>query len=146
MRGRKLLAGFFAFFESILWLVAAAQVLQNLDSPFKIIAYAAGYAVGTAVGTYIEQWLAIGNTQLRIIAPTDSPSIADALRNQGYLATTINAEGRDGNVRVTFSVVPRRKLKKLLSLIASVNKNAFVTLDDTQLANIMALPASRVRK
>lgn len=147
VRGKRLVAACLAFVESMIWLVAAAQVLQSLDSPYKLVAYAAGYAVGTYIGTALESWIALGSSMLRIVSPITSPPVADALREKGYLATVVNAEGRDGGVRITFSVVPRRKLKKLYEVIAAINPDAFVTIDDTQQANITTtLSAARVRK
>lgn len=149
VRGKKLLAGCFAFIESILWLVAASQVLQNLDSPYKLVAYAAGYAVGTYIGTILEGLLALGSSMLRVVSPIENNAVADSLRQEGYQATVVNAEGRDGGVRITFSVVPRRQLKRIYKLIADINPNAFVTVDETQQTNLniyAAVPAARVRK
>jgi Uncharacterized protein conserved in bacteria len=59
VRGRSALAGIFSFAESLVWLVAAAQVLTSLDNPVKFVAYAGGYAAGTVLGVRIERWVAL---------------------------------------------------------------------------------------
>ncbi len=61
VRGHRGFAGLLGFFESLIWLLAAAQVLSDLDSPVKFLAYAGGYAAGTVLGTTIEKWIAIGS-------------------------------------------------------------------------------------
>ena len=42
VRGRRNLAAVLSFFESLIWLMAAAQVLGNLESPVQFVAYAGG--------------------------------------------------------------------------------------------------------
>lgn len=146
VRGRRTIAGVLAFFESIVWLIAAGQVLTNLDSPVQFIAYAAGYAAGTMSGSTVERWLALGNAMVRIIAPIDSPSVADALRERGYYVTVLNAAGRDGEVRISFSVIPRKRIPETLRLIHEINAQAFVTFEETTMSTMKAPPAVRVRK
>lgn len=146
VRGRPLVAGILSFIESLVWLAAAAQVLANLDSPVKFIAYAGGYATGTMLGVNIERWIAVGDVIMRIVAPVASPSTAPALRSAGYVVTEMNAEGRDGHVRVIFSVLPRRKLAAVLKLVESVNPQAFVSLEGTTPVRLATVPAVRARK
>lgn len=145
VRGKRTLAGLFGFFESLVWLVAAAQVLSNLDSPVKFIAYAAGYASGTMLGVSLERWLAIGDSLMRVVTPVGSAPIEDQLREAGYFVTEINARGRDGDVRVAFSVIPRRKIPAALKLVAEINPQAFVTFESTTPTRAAAPPV-RVRK
>ena len=38
VRGKRLLAGVLSFAESFVWLLAAAQVLSDLDDPVKMVA------------------------------------------------------------------------------------------------------------
>jgi uncharacterized protein YebE (UPF0316 family) len=145
VRGQRSLAGLFGFFESLVWLIAAAQVLSNLDSPVKFLAYAAGYATGTMLGVSIERWLAIGDSIMRVVTQVDSPPVEDELRMAGYFVTVLNARGRDGDVRVSFSVIPRRKMPAALKLVGRVNPTAFVTFENTTPART-GTPANRVRK
>ena len=146
VRGRRGLAGAFSFVESLIWLVAAAQVLSNLDSPAKFVAYAGGYAAGTMLGSTLERWLAVGDSLVRVVAPVHSPSLSDALRQEGFYATVVNGSGRDGDVRISFSVVPRRRVQEVLELIQRVNPQAYVTVEETTPMRVTALPAVGLRK
>lgn len=146
VRGRRRLAGGLGFCESFIWLVAAAQVLSNLDSIWKMIAYAGGYATGTMLGSTIERWIAMGSSLMRIVVSTDTPPMADALRSKGLYATVVNAEGRDGGVRIIFSVIPRRRVPEVSRLIREVNPSAFVTFEEVRTIDAGVMPAARVRK
>lgn len=146
VRGKRRLAGLFGFFESLIWLIAAAQVLSNLDSVWQFIAYAAGYATGTMMGVSIERWLAMGTTLMRVVSTIDSPDVVTALRGAGYYVTELNAKGRDGDVRVSFTVLPRRREQTVLRLINDINPAAFVTFESTTATNRSPQPAASVRK
>ena len=136
MRGRIILAAVMGFFESLFWVSAAAIVFANLDNPIRIVAFAAGFGAGTLLGGYIERWLAMGTAFIRVVTPIESNPVADALRQHGYPVTVLNAEGRDGEVRVNFLVLPRRKVKEALAIITEVNPAAFVTVVDIRIAEI----------
>ncbi|HET8985195.1 MAG TPA: DUF5698 domain-containing protein [Trueperaceae bacterium] len=146
VRGKRRLAGLFGFFESLIWLFAAAQVLSNLDSVWKFIAYAAGYAVGTMMGVSIERWLAMGTSLMRVVSTIDTPETSVALREAGYYVTELNAKGRDGDVRVSFTVLPRRREQAALKLITTINPTAFVTFEATTATRPHAVPAATVKK
>lgn len=136
MRGRIGLAAILGFFESLLWVSAAAIVFSNLDNPVRIVAFAAGFAAGTLLGGYIERWLAMGTAFIRIVAPIESNPVAPVLREKGYPVTVVNAEGRDGEVRVTFLVLPRRQAKEAMRIIHTANPAAFVTIEDIRIAEV----------
>ena len=146
VRGRRSLAGLLGFFESLTWVVAAALVLNNLDEWYQVVAYAGGFGLGTALGGYLDAWIASGQVFLRVMAPSDSPQVAPALRQEGYGATVLNAEGFDGDVRLTLIAIPRRRQQEVLAFIKSVNPNAFVTVDDISANTVNAMKASRIRK
>lgn len=127
--GRRLFAGLLGFFESILWLLAVAQVVNSIDSPLKVIAFAGGFAAGTMLGGTVERWIGLGKSLIRVVAPNESPVVASAIRELGYGATVVNGEGLDGGVRIVFSVVPRRKTRSVMHAIKEVNQEAFVTAE-----------------
>lgn len=147
MRGRIGLAALLGFFESLFWVSAAAIVFSNLDHPVRIITFAAGFATGTLIGGFVERWLAMGTALIRVIAPVDSPPVAEAMRGAGFQVTVLNAEGRDGEVRLNFSVMPRRRAKEALALVGAINPDAFVTVEDIRIAEIeRSKRASAMRK
>lgn len=146
VRGRRGLAGFLGFFESLTWVIAAALVLSNLDEWYKVVAYAGGFGLGTALGGYLDAWIASGQVFLRIMAPSDSPQAVETLRDEGYAATVVNAEGRDGDVRLTILAIPRRRQAEVMDLIKSSNPEAFVTVDDVSANSAQLMKSNRIRK
>lgn len=146
VRGRPGIAGGLSFVESLVWLMAAAQVLTNLDSPVKFVAYAAGYATGTMLGVQVERWVAVGDVLMRVVAPVAGPSAAEALREAGYVVTEVNASGRDGQVSVAFTVLPRRRVGDALALVQRASPDAFVAFEGTNPVRLSAFPAARPRK
>ncbi len=146
VRGKRRLAGVFGFFESLVWLIAAAQVLNNLDSPFKFLAYAGGYAAGTMLGVSIERWLAMGDTLMRTVTTVDSPILENALGAAGFYVTTVNAQGRDGDVRIAFTVLPRKHVNKAMKVVQDTNPNAFITFESTTPMRTRLRSPTRMRK
>ena len=130
-RGRRGPAALLGFVESLIWVLAVARVLDGLDDPLRLVAFAAGFAAGTYVGSLVEEWLALGQAMVRIIAPVESTPVADKLRADGLGATVINGDGRDGEVRVTFAVLPRKRVSDVLQIIHQTNADAYVTVDQT---------------
>ncbi|MEX2540259.1 MAG: DUF5698 domain-containing protein [Trueperaceae bacterium] len=145
VRGNRLMAGALAFVESLVWVYAAGQVITDLNNPYKILAFTSGFAIGTIFGSTLERWLALGKTLLRIVAPIGSPQVTDALRGRGYFATTINAEGRDGTVRIAFSVIPRKHMRDVERLVAEINPHAFVTFEEVRTLPIANDQLSKAR-
>ncbi len=144
MRGKIWLAAVLGFFESLFWVSAAAIVFTNLDHPIRIISFAAGFASGTLLGGFVERWLAMGTALLRVIAPVDSPMVAPALRDAGFQVTVLNAKGRDGDVRLNFMVLPRRRVKEALAIVAGINPEAFITVEDIRIAELERVKRSAV--
>ena len=145
VQGRRRLAGVVAFFESLVWTIAAVQVLGDLDEPLKIFGYAGGYAAGTMLGSFVEARLALGDRLIRVVAPLDTPPVGSALSEAGYPVTVVNGEGTFGEVRVSFSVVPRRRVVDVMELIRTCNPEAFVTVEESTRTNV-GLPAAAIRK
>ena len=146
VRGRKWIAGALGFFESLIWVLAAGLVLTNMDSSLRIVAFAAGFATGTVLGGAIEGWIAMGQKVLRVITPFDTPEVAPALRQAGFGVTVVNAEGTVGDVRLAFTVVPRRRGSEVLSIVRDVNPGAFVTLEDVSTPELALAGSPPIRR
>lgn len=144
VQGRRLAAGGLGFVESLMWVLAASQVIGNLDDPIRIVGYAGGFAAGTVLGSSIERWIGMGTTLVRVVADVDAPPVADRLRNLGFGCTVLNAEGIDGPVRLTFTVVPRRRVKEVLGQVRATNPDAFVTIESTTTPDFQGLRLQRV--
>ena len=128
-KNRPIYAALIGLIESAIWIVAISQVVKDIDDPVLITAYAAGFAAGTILGSYIERIVGVGNIVVRVFCPANSPSVAETLRENGHGVTVIDGEGKDGAVKIYLCVIPRRKLKSVLSTIEEINPNAYITTD-----------------
>ena len=126
---KPFLGAFIGLVESAIWIIVVSKVINDIDEPVLIFGYALGFAAGTVLGSYIERFIGIGSTVVRVFAPSNSPSVAKALREQNFMVTVINGEGRDGPVTICWCIVPRRKVNKVLTVIKTVNPDAYVTTD-----------------
>ncbi len=111
-----------------------------------MIAYAGGFGLGTALGGALDAWIASGQVFIRLMAPVDSPQVAPQLRAAGFGATVLNAEGREGEVRLTLSAIPRRRLSEALRIVAAANPEAYATVEDVAASPVTSMKAVRIRK
>jgi uncharacterized protein YebE (UPF0316 family) len=145
-RGKRAPAAALGFAESLIWVMAVSRVLDGLDDPLRMVAFAAGFAAGTYAGSMVEGWLAIGQSLVRIVAPVQSDQVSPLLREQGFGATVFNGDGLDGEIRLTMSVVPRRRVAEVAGLISRANPDAYVTVDQTASIDLVARHNRDVRK
>ena len=146
VRGQRLVAGLLGFFESLTWVAAAGIVLNNLDEWYKVAAYAGGYGLGTALGGSLDAWIASGQVFLRVLAPSDTPPVAEHLRDLGFGVTVLNGEGLQGDVRLTILAIQRRRQPEVLKVIQELNPNAFVTVDAVSASTAQTMKSTRLRK
>lgn len=131
-RGRRKLAPLLGFFEVLIWIVVVSQIMQNLHSPLSFIAYAAGFATGNYVGMWIEDKLAIGTLIVRIIVPQDASSLMTRLHDAGYGVTSIDARGTLGAVTLVYTVVKRKDLYEVMTIIQETHPKAFTSVEEVR--------------
>jgi uncharacterized protein YebE (UPF0316 family) len=130
VRGRKVLAASLGFVEILIWIVVVGTVVRNLDSPLLVLAYAGGFAAGTWVGITLEDMLAIGVAEVRVVSRQGGVEIAEALREAGFGVTELLGQGREGRVEIAYTVVPRRSLKQVYRLVERWDPEAFVRVEE----------------
>jgi len=131
-RGYKLLASFIGFFEIIIWLVAAAQVLTNLDQWYLALAYASGFAVGNYVGISIENRFAIGNELIRCIS-FNRDVLAEKLREKGFKVVSFDGDmGEVHPVELLLIIEKRRNIPLLIQLIKDLDPTAVYSISDVK--------------
>jgi len=133
-RGMKLLAPVVAFFEILIWLVAIAQIFQDIGSVANIIAYSAGFAFGNYVGIIVEERMAIGLNLIRIITQYDAGNLVAALKSNNFGITVVDAAGKHGPVKLIFLVVKRKDIATVIRMVQAYNPNAFYTIADVRSA------------
>lgn len=135
MNGRKHLATFLGFCESLIWVTVIAAIFKLVNNPLAYVAYAGGYAMGTFIGMTLENKLAVGKVLVRFITRQDATALLEHLRNTHYGFTSVKAEGHKGNVNLIFSVIERKDLKDLVSIVKSYHPKAFYSVEATKYAS-----------
>jgi uncharacterized protein YebE (UPF0316 family) len=132
INGKKYLAPFLGFFESLIWLLAITQIMQHLTNPVCYIAYAFGFGLGTYVGILIEEILAVGYAIIRVITKKPANTLIEALQAKNYRTTTVEAEGKMGKVDVIFSIIRRSDINHFIDIIKEFNPAAFYTIESVR--------------
>jgi len=134
-KGQKYIAPFLGFIEMIIWILAITHIFQNLNNWACYIGFAAGFAMGNFVGITLEERLALGYELIRIITNKEAEELISALREEGYVITSIQARGSTGEVGIIYSIIKRSDLKNFVSFMKKFNPNAFYTIEDIRFVN-----------
>jgi len=129
-KGFKYLAPVVGFFESLIWLTAISQIMKHLDNIYCYFAFAGGFAMGNFFGIFLEQKISVGVVLVRVILQKYEEALGENLRAAGFGFTLIDATGREGSVKLLFSTIHRRELKKYLKIVHGIRPNAFYTVED----------------
>jgi uncharacterized protein YebE (UPF0316 family) len=130
IRGRKVAVAAIGFCEVLVWIFAVGNAMKFLDSPLHLLGYATGFALGTYTGLTIEEKLAIGVAQVRIVSLHSGVEIAEALRGLGFGVTEFAGYGLRGNVEVALAVCRRKDVPAVLAEIGRWDPDAFVTVEE----------------
>ncbi len=133
-QGRKVLAPLVGFFEALIWLFVIGQIIHHLDNPLCVIAYAAGFACGNVVGLWVDRWLAIGMQVVRIICRDGVEPLVEALKAANFGVTTVAGEGATGPVKILFTIVRRRDVAQIITLVNAHVPRAFYSIEDVRQA------------
>ena len=96
LRSNKFWVWLLGFFNSLIWVLTFAFVLSDINNLLNVLVYAGGFATGNVVGMWIEEKLAVGFSEIRIISSQWGAAILDVLREHKYAVTEIPARGKDG--------------------------------------------------
>ena len=130
MRGQRVLAPVIGFFEVLIWVMAIGIVVQHLQSPLHVVGYAGGFAAGSYLGLLLEERMAFGLATVRTVVRTGGAALSAELRDAGFGVTEMVGRGREGEVEVLYSVLPRRRVARALELIERGAPDAFVVVDE----------------
>ncbi|MBC7836135.1 MAG: DUF2179 domain-containing protein [Phycisphaerales bacterium] len=137
INGRRSVAWGLGFFEVLVWLVAASQVIGTIDRDhwYYAIAYALGFATGNFVGMTIEQHLARGEQMVRIFSRR-GPEMAALIRGEGHGVTEIDGRGKDGPVTMLFISARRKEVRGLLLRARELDPTCFYLVDDVRIKSL----------
>ncbi len=130
VQGRKIQAAFIGFFEVMVYVAALSKVVNGLNDPRNLIAYALGFATGNYMGILIESKIALGNLTAQIILKReDNADLIQSLRENGFGVTVLEGYGKEGMREVLHIVLKRKDLKVLENILHDHDEEAFITVN-----------------
>jgi len=131
-KDERLSGAIIGFFEVILWVILVSTVLTNItQDPFKVVIYALGFGIGNYVGSLIENYLAIGTSNIEaIVLKEHGKELTQLLRTTGLAVTCVEAYGMNNKREILYLHVPRKRVEKTVKLIKSFQHNVVITIND----------------
>ncbi len=116
VKGQRLKAAGLGFVECTIWGLVISTIIGTLgDNFFLLLFYCVGYATGLFLGSTIENKIALGTSNLEIIANAESTQKITAYlkaRNMGY--TVFEGHGSKDQMNMIFIVLARKEAGKVL--------------------------------
>ena len=133
VKGQRLKAAGLGFVECTIWGLVISTIIGTLgDNLLLLLFYCAGYATGLFLGSTLESKIALGTSNLELIANDDSTKkITEYLRenNRGY--TVLEGHGSKEKMNMIFIVLPRKETPKTLKEIRKACDNkVFVAVSE----------------
>lgn len=135
LKGKTIFSSILSFFEVLVWFLVARQALNvDLDSLWIPISYSLGYATGILIGSFITNNFIKGIENVTIITKKENDILINTLRNNGFGISIIDLKNDFDNVKKQMLVieVDKRYLKKLIKIVKSIDKDAFISISETK--------------
>jgi len=130
LRSNKVWVWLLGFTNSVIFILTIAFVLADTRNILNVVAYAGGFATGNVIGMLVEEKLALGFSEVRVISPQRGAAILEKLRQHNYAVTEIPARGKDGMVTVLTCSVLRREVREIERLVREADERAFITTEN----------------
>ena len=133
VKGQRLKAAGLGFLECTIWGLVISTIIGTLgDNLFLLLFYCIGYATGLFLGSTIENKIALGTSNLELIAGDKSTEqITAYLRENDRGYTVFEGHGSTDKMNMIFIVLSRRETPRVLKDIRRVcNNKVFVVASE----------------
>ena len=116
VKGQRMKAAGLGFVECAIWGLVVSTIIGTLgDNLWLLLFYCIGYATGLFLGSTIESKIALGTSNLELIAGEESTGIIiEYLRREGRGYTVFEGRGSKDKMNMIFIVLPRREAPSVL--------------------------------
>ena len=116
VKGQRLKAAALGFVECTIWGLVISTLISTLgDNLLLLMFYCGGYATGLFLGSTLESKIALGTSNLELIASDDSTArITEYLKEKGRGYTVFEGHGSKEKMNMIFVVLPRKETPKTL--------------------------------
>ena len=133
VKKKSLLTPVLAFFEVLIWFIAARRALNtDINSFFIPVSYAFGYATGTLIGGFFARLIVKNYNRIEVIT-YHSKKVLNVLNQNNYASSLIKIENKDlkGQVKDLIIIdVKSKNTRETISLIKQADSNAYITSCD----------------
>ena len=133
VKGQRLKAAGLGFVECTIWGLVISTIIGTLgDNLFLLAFYCLGYATGLFLGSTLESKIALGTSNLQLIANDENTEkIIGYLRENSRGYTVFDGHGSKDKMNMIFIVLPRKEMPVLLKNIRELCENkVFVVASD----------------
>lgn len=133
VKGQRLKAAALGFTECAIWGLVISTIISTLgDNPTLLLFYCLGYATGLFLGSTLEGKIALGTSNLQLIANDDNTKkIVQYLKENGRGYTIFAGQGSKDKMNMILIVLPRRDSLRVLKEIRKLcENNVFVVASE----------------
>ena len=133
VKGQRLKAAGLGFVECTIWGLVISTLIGTLgDNLLLLVFYCIGYATGLFLGSTMESKIALGTSNLELIASDESTAKITAYlkeKDRGY--TVFEGHGSKEKMNMIFVVLPRKETPRVLKEIRkSCDNKVFVAVSE----------------
>lgn len=133
VKGQRLKAAGLGFIECTIWGLVISTLIGTLgDNLLLLVFYCIGYATGLFLGSTLESKIALGTSNLELIASDESTAKITAYlkeNDRGY--TVFEGYGSKEKMNMIFVVLPRKETPRVLKEIRkSCDNKVFVAVSE----------------
>ncbi len=133
VKGQRLKAALLGFTECAIWGLVVSTIIGTLgDNLFLLAFYCLGYATGLFLGSTLEGKIALGTSNLQLIANDENAGkILEYLKENGRGYTVFSGQGSKDKMNMILIVLPRRDSLRVLKDIRRLcENNVFVVASE----------------
>ena len=133
VKGQRIKAAALGFVECMIWGLVISTIISTLgDNLALLLFYCVGYATGLFLGSTIEGKIALGTSNLQLIANDENTKlIITYLRENKRGYTIFSGQGSTDKMNMILIVLPRKDMKRVLREIRKLcNNRVFVVASD----------------
>ena len=133
VKGQRLKAAALGFSECAIWGLVISTIISTLgDNPVLLLFYCLGYATGLFLGSTLEGKIALGTSNLQLIANDENTKkIVEYLKTNGRGYTIFGGQGSKDKMNMILIVLPRRDSLRVLKEIRKLcENNVFVVASE----------------
>ena len=133
VRGQRIKAACLGFIECAIWGLVISTIIATLgDNMLLLLFYCLGYASGLFIGTTLESKIALGTSNLQLIANDENTQIIiEYLRKNSRGYTVFDGHGSKDKMNMILIILPRRDSLAVLKEIRKMcQNNVFVVASE----------------